>query len=403
MQIPGRTPGEHGDDGGDARPALRRALPARARHVGAAGRRGLARRAVGQAARRRRASTSRSSARRCAASRSSTTARTTRSRIGGDGATGLGKPLKLMLRPLRAEIPIYLASIAPKSVELAFEIARRLDPALLLAGACARGLRADGARARRLRHRADACRRVLTDDVQAARDALKPYYALYIGGMGARGKNFYNSLFARYGYEDEAREIQDLFLDGKQRDAAAEGAGRVRRRRRARRAARADRRAARRVARVGRDLAARLGARREYAPRGGGGGGMTLCSISAARWRSSPAAAAGSAARWRTGSPRPAPSSCSARARSSAARRRRARDADARARAAVRRDATRSRSSAMVARVVARVRPRRHPRQQRRHRVGRRAGGHPARGLAEGRRREPHRRLPLRAGGRAAR
>ena len=62
---------------------------------------------------------------------------------------------------------------------------------------------------------------VATDDVQSGLDALKPYYALYIGGMGARGKNFYNSLFARYGYEDEAREIQDLFLDGKQRDAAA--------------------------------------------------------------------------------------------------------------------------------------------------------------------------------------
>ena len=56
---------------------------------------------------------------------------------------------------------------------------------------------------------------------RGGRDALKPYYALYIGGMGARGKNFYNDLFARYGYEDEAQEIQDLYLDGKQRDAAA--------------------------------------------------------------------------------------------------------------------------------------------------------------------------------------
>jgi alkanesulfonate monooxygenase SsuD/methylene tetrahydromethanopterin reductase-like flavin-dependent oxidoreductase (luciferase family) len=62
---------------------------------------------------------------------------------------------------------------------------------------------------------------VLLDDVEAARDALKPYYALYIGGMGSRGKNFYNELFARYGYEREARTIQDLYLDGKQRDAAA--------------------------------------------------------------------------------------------------------------------------------------------------------------------------------------
>ena len=62
---------------------------------------------------------------------------------------------------------------------------------------------------------------MLLDDVQAARDALKAYYALYIGGMGARGKNFYNELFARYGYEDDARKIQDLYLDGKQREAIA--------------------------------------------------------------------------------------------------------------------------------------------------------------------------------------
>ena len=62
---------------------------------------------------------------------------------------------------------------------------------------------------------------VLIDDVQAGRDALKKYYALYVGGMGARGRNFYNDLFVRYGYEAEARVIQDLFLDGKQREAAA--------------------------------------------------------------------------------------------------------------------------------------------------------------------------------------
>jgi alkanesulfonate monooxygenase SsuD/methylene tetrahydromethanopterin reductase-like flavin-dependent oxidoreductase (luciferase family) len=61
----------------------------------------------------------------------------------------------------------------------------------------------------------------VTDDVQAGRDAFKAYYALYVGGMGARGKNFYNDLFARYGYEAEAREIQDLYLDGHKRDAAA--------------------------------------------------------------------------------------------------------------------------------------------------------------------------------------
>ena len=61
---------------------------------------------------------------------------------------------------------------------------------------------------------------MVTDDVESARNMLKEYYSFYIGGMGARGKNFYNDLFARYGYEAEAREIQDLFLDGKQREAA---------------------------------------------------------------------------------------------------------------------------------------------------------------------------------------
>ena len=62
---------------------------------------------------------------------------------------------------------------------------------------------------------------ILIDDVEAGREFLKPYYALYIGGMGARGKNFYNDLATRYGYEAEAREIQDLYLAGNKRDAAA--------------------------------------------------------------------------------------------------------------------------------------------------------------------------------------
>jgi alkanesulfonate monooxygenase SsuD/methylene tetrahydromethanopterin reductase-like flavin-dependent oxidoreductase (luciferase family) len=61
---------------------------------------------------------------------------------------------------------------------------------------------------------------IVTDDVESGRAMLKEYYSFYIGGMGARGKNFYNDLFTRYGYEAEAREIQDLFLDGKQREAA---------------------------------------------------------------------------------------------------------------------------------------------------------------------------------------
>ena len=79
--------------------------------------------------------------------------------------------------------------------------------------------------------------------------------ALYIGGMGARGKNFYNDLFARFGYEAEAKQVQELFLDGKRNEAAAADPGRVRRRGLADRLEGAHRRSARRVARVRRDVA----------------------------------------------------------------------------------------------------------------------------------------------------
>ena len=109
---------------------------------------------------------------------------------------------------------------------------------------------------------------LLTDDVESGRAVLKEYYSFYIGGMGARGKNFYNDLFARYGYEAEAREIQELFLDGQQREAAGEGARLVRRRGRARRFRRAHPRPAGRVARERRDDTARLDARRGDAARG---------------------------------------------------------------------------------------------------------------------------------------
>jgi F420-dependent oxidoreductase-like protein len=137
----------------------------------------------------------------------------------GPGATGLGKPLKLMARPLRSEIPIYLASTSPKSVDLAFEIADGWMPIFFLPEQ-AREVFPIGS-ARDGFDILPSVPAILIDDVQAGRDALKQYYALYIGGMGARGKNFYNDLFARYGYEAEAKQIQDLFLDGKQRDAAA--------------------------------------------------------------------------------------------------------------------------------------------------------------------------------------
>jgi F420-dependent oxidoreductase-like protein len=139
----------------------------------------------------------------------------------GPGATGLGKPLKLMLRPLRAEIPIYLAALGPKNVALAAEIAdgwlpifvdpERFDDAFgpSLAGAPS-GFEI-----------AATVSVLVGDDVEALRDALRPNVALYVGGMGAKGKNFYNSLVRRYGWEDEAEQIQELYLAGRQREAIA--------------------------------------------------------------------------------------------------------------------------------------------------------------------------------------
>src|SRR5438477_3406136 len=132
----------------------------------------------------------------------------------GPGATGLGKPLKLMLRPLRADSPIYLAAIGPKNVALAFEIADGWLPIFV-----------DPERF----HDAfppppegfevAATASVLVgDDVQALRDSLKPQLALYIGGMGAKGKNFYNALARRYGWEDAAERVQELYLGGHQRE-----------------------------------------------------------------------------------------------------------------------------------------------------------------------------------------
>ncbi len=135
------------------------------------------------------------------------------------GGTGLGKPLKLMARPLRADIPIYLAAIGPKAVEQTFEIADGWLPIFWSPERARTVFPID--RAREGFDVAATAPAIVTDDVESARAMLKEYYSFYIGGMGARGKNFYNDLFTRYGYEAEAREIQDLFLDGKQREAAA--------------------------------------------------------------------------------------------------------------------------------------------------------------------------------------
>jgi len=147
----------------------------------------------------------------------------------GEGATGLGKPLKLLMRPLRDSIPIYLAAVGPKNVALAGEIADGWLPVFLsperLAEVFLPSLREGLARGGRtldgFEIAATSVPLVVTDDLESARDLVRPVLALYVGGMGARGKNFYNTLVGRYGYEAEAALIQDLYLDGKKRDAAA--------------------------------------------------------------------------------------------------------------------------------------------------------------------------------------
>jgi F420-dependent oxidoreductase-like protein len=145
----------------------------------------------------------------------------------GTGTTGLGKPLKLIFRPLRSEVPVYLAAIGPRNVALAAEIAdgwlpiffsperaREVHEPSLEAGFATRGGRPDGFDV------APLVPVVVADDVEAARDFLKPLLALYVGGMGSRNANFYNRLACRYGYEAEAAAIQELYLGGRKNDAA---------------------------------------------------------------------------------------------------------------------------------------------------------------------------------------
>jgi F420-dependent oxidoreductase-like protein len=140
----------------------------------------------------------------------------------GRDATGLGKPLKLMLRPVRDEIPIYLAAIGPKNVALAAEIADGWLP-VWVSPTKLREVFGDALAAARpgFDVAAFAVPVAVTDDLQAARDFVKPHLALYVGGMGAKGQNYYTALVSRYGYEDAAREIQELYLEGKRMEAVA--------------------------------------------------------------------------------------------------------------------------------------------------------------------------------------
>lgn len=148
----------------------------------------------------------------------------------GDDATGLGKALKLIVHPNRADIPIYLAAIGPKNVELTAEIGNGWLPIFFspyrFADTYGASLDAGFAKAGDGKSLADfdvapTVSVIVGDDVDTLRGFVKPMAALYIGGMGARGKNFYNDLACRYGYETAAKEIQDLYLDGKKPEAIA--------------------------------------------------------------------------------------------------------------------------------------------------------------------------------------
>jgi F420-dependent oxidoreductase-like protein len=132
--------------------------------------------------------------------------------------TGLAKPLRLSIEPERSSLPIFLGVIAPKAVELAFEIADGWLPIFLVPERAGDVFPLDRARSS---FQIAPTVRVAIGDVQLARDSLKEYYAFYVGGMGARSRNFYNDLFVRLGYEQEAERIQTLFLEGRRKDAAA--------------------------------------------------------------------------------------------------------------------------------------------------------------------------------------
>ena len=142
--------------------------------------------------------------------------------------TGLGKPLKMINHPKRNDIPVHVASLGDKSVEATAEMADGWLPFMFIPERSDRvwGDAIKAGLAKRAPERGDlqiAAGGVLAigDDAEKYREYGRPMAALYIGGMGARGKNFYNELACRYGFEAEAAQIQDLYLDGHKEEAAA--------------------------------------------------------------------------------------------------------------------------------------------------------------------------------------
>jgi F420-dependent oxidoreductase-like protein len=147
----------------------------------------------------------------------------------GADATGLGKPLKPITHPLRADLPIWLGAEGPKNVALAAEIADGWLPIFYsprLSAMYEEWLAEGFARpsARRTRDTFEVCATaqvVVTDEREATLEAIKPYLALYIGGMGAKQRNFHKDVFARMGYEAETEQIQEAYLAGEKDKAAA--------------------------------------------------------------------------------------------------------------------------------------------------------------------------------------
>jgi F420-dependent oxidoreductase-like protein len=145
-----------------------------------------------------------------------------------DGGTGLGKPLKLINHPVRERIPIVVAALGPKNVAMAAELAEGWQPIFYFpekaAIAWQEPLAAGNAKRDRTLPPLDviaAAPLAIGDDVTGLRDLTRPFFALYIGGMGARGRNFYYDLACRFGYESDAAKIQDAYLAGRKDEAAA--------------------------------------------------------------------------------------------------------------------------------------------------------------------------------------
>lgn len=144
--------------------------------------------------------------------------------------TGLGKPLKFVGRPYRTDIPIVVASIGPKNVEMTAELANGWQPIHFVPDRFQQvwGDALDAGRAKRSSELPPldiiAGGVVALGDgpeVAEAREAARAHIAFYVGGMGAKNKNYYNDLFKRYGWEEEAEKVQDLFLDGHRAEATA--------------------------------------------------------------------------------------------------------------------------------------------------------------------------------------